>query len=93
MDYFWQIDPKILLLHTVLKFHGKQQITINRDYLWQIDPIKKILIITLFQKNSTMDFNEIIIIFGNYQLYKKKKIDRLNTVLINSNETMNYDQL
>lgn len=40
-----------------------------------------------------MDFNEIIIIFGNYQLYKKKKIDRLNTVLINSNETMNYDQL
>lgn len=39
-----------------------------------------------------MGFNEIVTILGNYQLYKKKKIDRLNTVL-NSNETMNYDQL
>lgn len=39
-----------------------------------------------------MDFNEIVNILGNYQLYKKKKIDRLNTVL-NSNETMDYDQL
>lgn len=40
-----------------------------------------------------MGFNEIVTILGNYQLYKKKKIDRLNTVLINSNETMDYDQL
>lgn len=39
-----------------------------------------------------MGFNEIVTILGNYQLYKKKKIDRLNTVL-NSNETMDYDQL
>lgn len=50
----------------------------NRDCLWQIDPIKK-------KKNSkillyrfkiiprkTMDYNEIVTIFGNYQLLKKK---------------------
>lgn len=77
--------------YTVLKFHGKQRITINRDYLWQIDPIKKILIITLFQKNSTMDFNEIVTIFENYQLYKKKNRSFKYRFKINSNETM--DQL
>lgn len=43
-----------------------------------------------------MGFNEIVTILGNYQLYKKKKIDCLNTVdrfKINSNETMDYDHL
>lgn len=38
-----------------------------------------------------MDFNEIVIIFGNYQLYKKKNRSFKYRFKINSNETM--DQL
>lgn len=39
-----------------------------------------------------MDYNEIVTIFGNYQLLKKKSIVKYR-FKINSNETMDYDQL
>lgn len=70
----------------------------NRDCLWQIDPIKKKnskILLYRFKiiPRKTMDYNDIVTIFGNYQLLKKKKSIVKYRFKINSNETMDYDQL